>query len=459
MTAKNRTDIQSEIDSLLADNVTGDISPSDVRIVHGTSKDSNLNLLESTTQIVAGLTNYTGGLQVAGAKVLPAATTVIANAKSDLPSPSAGVIALAANTNYVQGASFSLGTDRLDVNAGNISWTANNAFNPTLTYTGTNPMFTGVDVSFNIFNARIDCPNATIFDISDVAAPGTNIFQMLTCLINNAAKVGKFTGLGQVLVANTGVIGTTQGVEILGSNAAILSFFKFSMTSSSASFIGIDLGTSVTVGGEINNLNITAPLGAIGVSGAANNANIAVGGLFTFRDSNFNGGMTAEISGITTDDFRWAFNFNSGLPDTNPDALLSLTGNTTETVISASSTDGTNAVLMAGTFVIERTSHYTGTTGGRATYDGERELAVPVTIQATVEAASGTNKDIAMYLALDGVVVASARSKAKVGTSDPRTVSVPWQINFTQTKFVEIFLENQTDTINLIGTDAILRIR
>ena len=459
MTAKNRSDIQSEIDAVLADNSTGDISPSDVRTVHETSKDSNLNLLESTTQTVAGLTNYTGGLQVAGVKVLPLGSEVPVNSKSDLPTPSAGVISLTANKNYVQGASFSLGTDRLDVSAGGISWTCNNAFNPTLTYTGTNPMFTGVDVSFNIFNARIACPNATAFDISDVAAPGSNIFQIDTCLINSAAKVGKFTGLGQVLFVNTGVISTVQGVEILGSNAAILSFIKLSMTSSSASFIGIDLGTSVTVGGEIANLNITAPLGAIGVSGAASNANVAVGGLFTFRDSNFNGGMTAEISGITTDDFRWAFNFNSGLPDTNPDALLSLTGNTTETIISASSSDGSNAVLLAGTFVIERTSHYTGTTAGRATYDGERDIAVPVDVKVTVKSASGTNKDIAAYLAVDGSVVASARDTGRVGSSDPRTLIIPWQINFIQTKFVEVFLENQTDTTNLIGADAILRVR
>jgi hypothetical protein len=57
MTAKNRADIQTEIDALLANNTTGDISPTDVRTVHETSKDSNLNLTETVNQTVASKIN------------------------------------------------------------------------------------------------------------------------------------------------------------------------------------------------------------------------------------------------------------------------------------------------------------------------------------------------------------------------------------------------------------------
>jgi hypothetical protein len=57
MAAKNRADIQTEIDSLLANNATGDISPQDVRTIHETAKDSNLNLVETTNQNVASKIN------------------------------------------------------------------------------------------------------------------------------------------------------------------------------------------------------------------------------------------------------------------------------------------------------------------------------------------------------------------------------------------------------------------
>jgi hypothetical protein len=57
MTAKNRTDIQSEIDSLLADNTTADISAEDLRTTLETAKDSSLNLLETSNQTVASKVN------------------------------------------------------------------------------------------------------------------------------------------------------------------------------------------------------------------------------------------------------------------------------------------------------------------------------------------------------------------------------------------------------------------
>jgi hypothetical protein len=57
MTAKNRADIQADIDTILADNSTGDISEEDIRGVMETAKDSNLNLLETGNQTVAGTIN------------------------------------------------------------------------------------------------------------------------------------------------------------------------------------------------------------------------------------------------------------------------------------------------------------------------------------------------------------------------------------------------------------------
>ena len=57
MTAKNRADTQTEIDSLLPTNGTGNIDASDIRTTAETAKDSNLNLLETGDQAVAGTIN------------------------------------------------------------------------------------------------------------------------------------------------------------------------------------------------------------------------------------------------------------------------------------------------------------------------------------------------------------------------------------------------------------------
>lgn len=57
MTAKNRADIQTEINSLLPTTGTGDIDASDIRTVHETSKDSNINVLETSAQTMASTLN------------------------------------------------------------------------------------------------------------------------------------------------------------------------------------------------------------------------------------------------------------------------------------------------------------------------------------------------------------------------------------------------------------------
>ena len=57
MTAKNKADIQSEINTLLADNTTGDISELDVRTTLETAKDSYINALETANQTLTSKLN------------------------------------------------------------------------------------------------------------------------------------------------------------------------------------------------------------------------------------------------------------------------------------------------------------------------------------------------------------------------------------------------------------------
>ena len=68
--AKNKSDLLALINTNLADNTTKAITPTKLREVETQMTDSNLNTLESTAQTVAGLVNFTGGLQKAGSSVL-----------------------------------------------------------------------------------------------------------------------------------------------------------------------------------------------------------------------------------------------------------------------------------------------------------------------------------------------------------------------------------------------------
>jgi len=336
--------------------------------------------------------------------------------------------------------------------------TAHNVNKLTLEYTGTGVMFTSVDVSFGFSNLLLDAPNATQgFACSD-STGNTKGLDLINVTFVSLAKYGTFTAFQALVVERCGIFSSSGegGMTINGSGWTILQITSFAIIGTSPSFISIDLNTSVHTFLDLEKIIAIAPAGAIGIKGAANSANMVSGLIGVINSSNFSGGMTIYLSGLTADDVRYAFRSNSNIPDTNPDCLISLTGNTAETVISTQSVP----VLLNGVWnAVERESHFTSTTGGRSTYNGERSIAEPVTISVTVEPVSGNNKIVSAYVAVDGVFQANSKVTLTVDNATPRTISIPWQVEFIENRFVEIYLSNDSDTVNIIAASAILRIR
>jgi hypothetical protein len=198
---------------------------------------------------------------------------------------------------------------------------------------------------------------------------------------------------------------------------------------------------------------LRGPSGAIAMKGAAASANITTSNLATVTHSEFSGGLT-PLSGIANDDIRWDFDGNSGIADTLSDSLLGFNGNVTETVIAVINTP----VLVNATWVLESTSKFTNTTGGRSTYDGERNIRLPVDVSVGVVAAGGGANDITIYLALNGSVISNTGRTIAVSGSSPLTLSIPWQLMLSENDYLEVHIENNTGTTNLIVEYATLRI-
>ncbi len=136
------------------------------------------------------------------------------------------------------------------------------------------------------------------------------------------------------------------------------------------------------------------------------------------------------------------------------DALVSLNGNTTETVITTIDTP----VLVAGTWAAERQELFTADTAGRITYIGTEDDVITINSTITITSASGTDQDIHCYVALNGTFIPNSGMPNKVGTTDPRNTSLLWQLTMSENDYLEIFIENNTDPINLIASDAIFRV-
>lgn len=376
---------------------------------------------------------------------------VLVNELADFPTPSGGVITLADNTEYYIGANnVSIGSNRL-------VWGDNSVLNGAgsaskLTSTTTGNLFTAADNGLMIVkNLVIDAGSATLFSVTDTVQGSTTVI-MDTVQVIDVASLGTISNVLGINLTNNSVINTDQGYSLSSTNT-VVTIRQNLIVSTNTSFKAIDFGTSVSSTLEIVDLTVNAPSGAIGLAGSANNANVSSGSIALVSSCEFLGGVTPLDGNLTVDDIRWKYSGNSGIPDTRPDGLLSLTSNATVTALTVST-----PALVAGTWVVEDTSHFTGTTGGRLTYNGEKDLIASITANLTVDPASGTNKSIRAYVAINGTVKTNSGQAVNITAADPKQIVLIWQNNFSENDYVEIFIENETDSIDATVIDATLRV-
>ena len=384
--------------------------------------------------------------------VIDASAFVSVAQESDFPTQTATTITLESQTVYVITAAFT--TAKNFIVEDGVAWTSFNVFGPLVTYSGSGSMFSGTDAAFTLSDARINCPSAEAFTFTDTVV-NVKAFKFENAQIVSCNKVGTFTGMINAEFLNSAALSTNDGVTYAGTSLVAATIDRMFFVSTSASFIGVDLGVATIQNIEFNNMIMQAPASAIGISGAASSANVVADFLAMVSNCSFSGGMT-DLSGISTDDFRWRFTNNSPTSDTIEDALLSFNGNTTETVISASNTP----VIVNATWVIVRQSIFTCTTGGRATSDSERDLSgAPIDVAVGIISAGGGAIDVTVYLAKNGSVITASATSISISGSNQAFVSIPWQDSISEDDFYEVFVENNTNTTNIIVESAKLRLR
>lgn len=375
---------------------------------------------------------------------------VVINSEADFPTQDASTITLEENTGYFIGSTVT--TAKTFTIENNASITSINGFFSAIVYTGTGTLFNSTGVSWQMSDLGYTCSTGTILSFT---GPGVIVQERTQCF--SASNAGSFiaSGVTSVNFNNIAMPNITgNGFDFSGS-FFVLSFLKVFMSSTSSAHIGLDLGTATFGNIEIANYEASGPSGSTAISGLSSSGNINSGSLATVDNSTLNGNAMTPLSGIASSDIRWEFDGNAGVSDTVIDALVSITGNVTQTVISAANTP----VKAAATFVVEDESKYTCDTTGTCTYNGERDDRPPTGISVTIDVASGTNKDITVYLAKNGSVITNSGMKTTVNSGRLEPVTILWQENTSENDFYEIWVENNTDTTNIIVTDGTLRIR
>ena len=370
---------------------------------------------------------------------------VVINSESNFPAPSGGTIQLEDDKNYKIGKSFS--TSNRFIAGANNSITSDNINGPTITYTGTGDMFTGVDVNFDMHDITLVAATANqVFNFSEVGGGNLKVVTMRTVGITTCPKFGTFDNMRSLDVSDTNSADADDGVTIVGAGWLVLSLTKFALISTSPTFIGLDMGSSVHQNIEGANLFFIAPSGGIGIKGLAGSANLLVDNIADITNSTFGGGMTA-LDTITIEDKRWEFQSNSGLSNSTKavDAYLS----TLQLVTIA--TQSVFQVIGGTNFLSDVSSRFTITTAGVATYISEIDSCFIVTITGTLDKVAGGADVLAMRVAKGGTSI--AKSQAQTQSADPTSVVSHAIVTLTNGDTIEPMIANNTTAGNVDVVD------
>lgn len=385
-----------------------------------------------------------GQIQIATSGVPATTKTVIVNDINDFPTAVAGVITLSDDTEYV--ITNDISTANRFVLGDNCLINGSDNIIIDLTYTGSGNMFTSSNKSWTLKNITVTCTSGTFIDFDGTS---TEIFQILNSRII-ADTLGTIDDFAGIHFDDTQLTVTTNGFLFGGANGVILAEANLSVIAAGTLY---DLGTATFSGFSITDAFATLNGASVFMDGAASSANINAGNLGSVHNSRFFGAGT-PLQTIAVNDLRWSFSLNDNIDDTEKSALASQVSNATETVISVATTP----VKLAGTWNDEHSPQFTIDATGKITYNGDKGIHADITMSFTGAPVSGTNKSIVFFAAKNGSVITNSGAANNLSSGDPSRSTMIWHLELTTNDYIEAFVANDTDTINMLITDAVLRI-
>lgn len=375
---------------------------------------------------------------------------VIVNSPAELPAPEGGVINLVDFKHYKIGAGFSI-SDRIVVGKDNL-WTSGSQFANTVTYTGTDTMFTGVDKTFHMVQSRISAPNAVqVFDFSDSAVLNTHIFASDTFTIKDCNKIGTFADMFSVIFGFGLFDDAGDGVTIEGVLSNLVNIQDITATSTSPTFIAVDFGTGLLGNVNISDVKIIAPVtGAIGLKGLAASANMVTGAIANVTRCSFVN-TDIPISGVSLSDIQWEFQANSGLDSSSKSVVSNLSSAQTVTVGGGNQNvwiniGGTNWV----TATVER---FTTNNAGLVTYTGIPTIKGRPCITATIEKSGGGSDELDLGISVNGADPVSS-SISSTENNAPTSVTSKDLLDIATGDTFQAMTRNVDGTSNIIVSRA-----
>ena len=130
---------------------------------------------------------------------------------------------------------------------------------------------------------------------------------------------------------------------------------------------------------------------------------------------------------------------------------VTMQGNSTATTIATAGTP----VKVAGTWVVQTESNFTGNTTGRLTYNGSTTEVVSASVSITFSHAAGGTDDLAVYIAKNGSVITASKLTRAVTGSARGNVGTFFNVSMDTSDYLEVFVANDSDTNNITVVDCL----
>ncbi len=387
---------------------------------------------------------------------IPKATTlplkrVVVNSLSDFPIPVADVSTLEDNTLYLIGPKLQMGSVRLVCQANTFVKGISNLTSG-LTYTGTGALFTMNNVTSSIEDLELDTPNGDVFDWDNTTA---QVLRAVDCRVNSCQRIGTFNSTTGGIIRFTNF----SPANVISDGCVFTGSWRSFYNEVTAATINggsyYNVGNAVFGIFDIDTAIVSLATGAKLISGLLNSGNIIVNGTGKILNQSIAGaGASDPLSNITTSDNRWDFLGNNIIPDTRPDALVSIEGNVSETTVLAANTP----VKANGVFTIGEESRFASDTTGRITYTGEKPFRGPIDFSTTVVLPSGGDRQVTCYIAINGSVVTTTGIQVTASSTRAGSATLVWQHTFQPNDYVEVWVENNSAATNIILQQSVGRV-
>jgi len=370
--------------------------------------------------------------------------TVYVYEESDFPTPSAGVITLEDDTEYYL--LNDVETDYRFAIGSNTVLTGSDGTLIELKYTGALAMFTSADKSWKIKDLIITCTSGTVFDVSSTTS--AHLLRIYTSQVS-CLNLGDFDGLGLLVVDKTTFVATGTGFTFTGSLGIVI-FSICSLTIASGTGDGFDLGTATFNSFSLESFLFDIDTSGYCLTGAAASANINAGGLGTVINCQQVGSADFLNGNISQYDDLWAMHFNPDIIN-SVDLALATHGGATITITTQDA-----PVKITGTWTSQDMNRFTHDNAGKWTYNGKGcHLSVNVSLSGAAAAVSDTFR---FYIYKNGAQIAASMVSREFDTSIGN-ISMLWELELATDDYIELYVENHTDTRDFVVDAATIRLR